>query len=1676
MAKSCVYLPGHPKRQKLFLKLKSEFGHNPAAFIYNKVTSDEFIDKYKDTLILDEGIPTYESVMQNDAVVTFIGEDNILKAANKKQPHLDDTVENVSILIEQANYYNTQPENSNHVAYVDYDSDKKLTIVIVPRTSENVSIAENQYKIQSLNEFIAETLAPIGITISSLSSYETSVGRVGLTDFNKAVDAANGLASMIYIANNMEGAKALSEEFAHFIVGVYRDDALVRRSLTALSNEDAVREILGEEYDKVYEFYDGNTSMIAEEALGHVLKATLLDENSSANLEYSNNRFKNLFRRAINYIVNLFKGYNPTSIQDSINYVQSNMSQLAKDIINQDKKITKKAIKKSQREAKFNALSEKAEAQIKVLKGIEERAYKNIFLQQDLTVKGQYKKRASVLASNIHKMFKENFKEEETVAAIASYLSLAHHNIDRMFQDLEHIEDLSVEDRFILLRNVLYTLQSYAPTIKELKEITESTYLQDEHIANQLFVTGDAGNKLAEYETNNDIETLDTTSMSPEDVVKRIIQDTREWELSKDETHYTNKKTGEKAIRVTSLVSASLQEEVFDKNSPWYIPSTNIGTGIDEFVRDFLSGRLTEINGEFTLDGRSLDQVYPNATHEDLNKLASKLKEFQEEQAKKGITIIPRDVTVNGVVTSIDAHGRPHKINVVGTLDLLGYDKDGNWYVYDIKTYRSDIDEAKKNKYAQQITLYRDFLEQKYGIKVKNMAILPIHVSYPTPSGASGGVAGYTVNTDKPEGYNGRTGNQLKVDGALFKEAHPNLGYDGETLIDILERKTNATYAQLGGREPESNIEAMLDTLTSMDRLYIQLSNSFNEKSEKYFINYLKDFIGDNIQTREVDEESGKFTGRMVESSIESLIKRSPKDVSIAQKWLTTMADNPDAFLQIYAKIVGNAKHKKRFRVIEKAQEIMALAKEYEGKGITDYDWMFEDDKKNYILHLEINDKDYSYDISAYKKAKAEFEKELDEKYGEFVEIGSDAFEEKTKALLDWISNNSIVVEKVTTNKKGEAITHPVTIPNPDLYPSKYRNLSAVQKEFYDKWMEIKTELDAHLPKDATTATNTIKIRKSGYERLKGALHGDAITNFVENIKSKFLQSYDDDFTYNKGMQGFTGEQVYKLPLFYIDAKETEDITTDVIGSLIAYADMVYNYAAMEQVVNPLEIGKFLAGKRDVIKIQNNRRSFDEFSFGNMHVRNPLYEDGTSNFMAMLNDFMESKVYGKYLKDSGSWEVKGVQIDKNKTANAILRLGSAVQLGLNALAGLANITTGVAMQNIEAVAGEFFNARELALADKEFTFELHSFLGDIGQRIKTSKLALFDEMFDVRQSFSKDIGHKNWTNKNLLLRIFGPNIQYICQDVGDNWLYNRSAIAVAIKTKLKYKESEISLWDALEVVDVDPNNPDLGKKLVIKDGVTNLDGSEFSEEDMIKVIDRIGYINRHCFGVYDRENSIAARRVILGRFIMQYRDWIPAQFRYRFGSKTTNLNKGEGELVEGYYRTFGKFLLDIVSEIKNGESNIGALWENLEDYEKANIKRAVTEMLQLIGLYIIAGLLKGVKDGDDDKEHSWAINMLSYLATREKTELGALVPWSMPGEMLKIVKSPFAATSVLSDLYNLRLVITPSNWFDEIQSGDFKGHSSAYRAFMRSPLTLYYRTVKRQLNPEKAEDYYESNR
>ena len=1653
MAKSCILFPKEQYKRELFLKLNDNLGRDIAAKVYNRVITDEFINKYKDSLTLVGGIPTYSSVMNNPAVRKFIGDAQIVKLSSK-QPVYDDNLDNVTILLNKMDEFNNDAEHNNLIAYIDYTTDGQLTLVIDHRNAQTIEIAQTQQKINTLNQRIAELLTPAGVTVDILSDIETSVGRVGVTNFNHLSQVVGNFADLIKIANNMEGFNALSEEFAHLVVGINRNNTLVSRSINALkNNEDALKQILGNHYQDVYDYFNGNMDDVAEEALGHLLKESLLEGKKPEPT--------NIFTRAINYIVNRFKGYNPNYITSTLDYVSNNMNELAAQYLDENKKITRKDIVESEREKEFNALSDRAQIQLDKLKKIAEDAYKRVSLLKDVDdeKKLQMRREGKDLAYNVENIIKKHLKKEETVVAIYEYLKLATKDLKSYNRKLEHLKEYDRKQQSIILRNVEFTLQAYEQAINELSDVLGAEFLEDEHIANQLFALEDSLNDLRQFESTEEEEKFnygDKKYKGREKFVAKQIEDnSKSWKLSKDGKYYRYNKTGEKALRVTTVISSP--EERMDEEHPY---STNIGTGIDEMVRDFLSGEIIKGDyGKYTVRGKALHQVYPNATEEALNSFADSLYEFKEQQEAKGITLLSRDVTVSGDVQTVDSSGKPHTIKVAGTLDILGYDSKGNWYIYDIKTYRTDIDAKKRAKYTRQISLYKKLLEDKYGIKVKEVGILPVKVSYPKPSG-DGGTANYDVDLTKPREYNGVTSNQLRIDGELFKGANPKL----ESLdTNIKPEELNISYESLSNStgEPKASILASLDAASKEFR---ELRKSFNDKSFDHVKDLFTGVLGETVQVQKTDRQGNIIKGEVEEVSIEELLRKAPLDNSIIQKLLVSYANNPDPYVQAMNYLIKKAKYDKHLKMIELSKKILAFGKKYENLGIKSYDWMFEDDKQNYINHIVIDGRDYSYDGAAYKKAKQDYVDELNKKYGEHPEIGSKEYKAKRKALDEWIDAN-------TTTIKIDGVEK--IIPLPSKYPSKYNSLTATQKDFYDEWMSLKAQLDLLLPVNATHLTNTIKIRKTGYQRLTSS-NENIIKSFVEKVKSDFIKSYDDDLNYNKTSKDFRDNEVNKLPLFYLHADNASDITTDVIGSLIAYADMAYTYDSMNDIVDSLELAKDIAKRRKVAQTSGKLASKEKIPYKGGYIENPLFKGDVSNFLNIVNNMLDSKVYGKYLIDRGT--IGDTKVDKQKAASILLKLGSSVQLGFNMMAWIANFLTGRSMQRIDAIAGEHFNWRELHEADAFIMKQMPAYLGDVGQRFKKSKLALLEEMFDFRQN-GGNMRNMDFMNRNFLIRIFGPRIQFIGQDMGDMGLYDRSGCAILKRYKLKDKDgSEISLLDALEEVPVDPNHPEYGNKLQLKEGVTKLDGTPYTNTDKFHIKEEIGEINRHDFGIYNTEDSLEARRYIMGRFLLQYRDFIPAQYQYRFAKRSQHITKGGiSKDFEGYYRTYVRFLKSCLEELKAGEFRLAQVWDQLDDWEKANIIRARAETVQLLMLYMIGLAVHGLADDDDDKETAYVFRLFNYMIEREKTELGFLAPaspYTMAKETLNIIKSPMAASNVIGDIVNLGKILYPPNHFDEIESSRYKGHSTAYRAFMESPATLWYRTIRRQLEPERAMQFY----
>lgn len=397
-----------------------------------------------------------------------------------------------------------------------------------------------------------------------------------------------------------------------------------------------------------------------------------------------------------------------------------------------------------------------------------------------------------------------------------------------------------------------------------------------------------------------------------QEITAKIVADSKEFTLSDDEVYYyiTDKTTGEqiKYLRVTTVIGADEHAPQWDptlaqiynklrekhdladmpisemaatfkstkemsaklgipageirravaelrtehkkeKYGAWGTPSTAIGNTADIITRDFLAGNLKE--------------EYPNITEEALGKFVHQLELFKSDLDANGIHIVPEGVMAHGKITMTDAEGTSHDVNVAGTLDLFGYDGEGNFYIFDMKTTRDHgADKLKKeqDKWSRQISMYADLLKQSYpGFEInhKNLRIIPINVDYPTPMGSRSdhldpnGPKYSITNTGqlimtkrgnkKGQPTNGQdltTRSQKPTDAAKIQKISENLKSLAENVKDRTEEKgfltdlTDALGAEVTGASRYANF-VLSDGTTLSVRVSNHNANAANYKDGK---------------------------------------------------------------------------------------------------------------------------------------------------------------------------------------------------------------------------------------------------------------------------------------------------------------------------------------------------------------------------------------------------------------------------------------------------------------------------------------------------------------------------------------------------------------------------------------------------------------------------------------------------------------------------------------------------------------------------------------------------------------------------------------------------------------------------------------------------------------------------
>lgn len=220
-------------------------------------------------------------------------------------------------------------------------------------------------------------------------------------------------------------------------------------------------------------------------------------------------------------------------------------------------------------------------------------------------------------------------------------------------------------------------------------------------------------------------------------IVKQLVVDTKKVQIltksgktvpygteGEEYTHYII--NGEKYDRLTTAIKPEGAEELNTTDESTYIPaSIRIGNKVDRLNRDIFNKTI-----------KAHDEYNLIESEEEFN---AYVLSVQESPLYKKIQAGELHIAPDGIVLYDEAS------KTAGTVDLLFYDNEGVFQIYDVKTQRTNgkseedlnsnytsehFGESNHTKHENQLNGYSIMLQNTYGAKVGKIAILPTSVWY----------------------------------------------------------------------------------------------------------------------------------------------------------------------------------------------------------------------------------------------------------------------------------------------------------------------------------------------------------------------------------------------------------------------------------------------------------------------------------------------------------------------------------------------------------------------------------------------------------------------------------------------------------------------------------------------------------------------------------------------------------------------------------------------------------------------------------------------------------------------------------------------------------------------------------------------------------------------------------
>lgn len=573
------------------------------------------------------------------------------------------------------------------------------------------------------------------------------------------------------------------------------------------------------------------------------------------------------------------------------------------------------------------------------------------------------------------------------------------------------------------------------------------------------------------------------------------------------------------------------------------------------------------------------------------------------------------------------------------------------------------------------------------------------------------------------------------------------------------------------------------------------------------------------------------------------------------------------------------------------------------------------------------------------------------------------------------------------------------------------------------------------------------------YARLRNA--GSQFSNVKDTVK---------DFFYNRKDEKVYGEQmdddnlmelsseigVKIIPKYYQTRLEDPKILTE---NIIEAGLMDYKQSLIYQERKNVE--------RDVKTLEWKISQQRFLNNGGIEKKNRILKRGeVSNYYDQAVEYINHHLYGIQQTRHFETNILGKSVDISRVVNNVQSMVRFSNLGFNAFVDLTSATTGILSNVTDRLVGDFYHKSSANRANTQLTTMMGGYIAEAGKTQKNTKLNTLLEFFQVEEvdsrirntSFNRGlrlIQKSPYLLSKLANMPVTPKVLLtILNDIrfsdGSFRSYNEFT-AYQRNSNKEISKSEIdSLWNAIKddslYDNMDINSRTIKPNEKFKSKFEN--PLEMFDTVHSEVVSKAKQVIQSADGVLNDFDQVSAQRDVLTNLFMMHRGWLLINITKRLKKKHYNISTGQVE--EGHYRTFGRFLSTILNKLRNRES-IKEYYDSLSDYERRNMKRVTVETAIMAAILALGEL---VLAGDDDDDTALE-NLAQLIYLRTTSEYNSAQILGMPGSVIETAKSPVVALSTLESLEPLSL-------FQSIGEEDSEGNSKFFQKVLKATIGKRY--------------------